>query len=111
MIVTLHIVSMTSELLQTRVQYGKDKVAVPYGPVSEGVRILLAAVSALAELMVSGFTFVIEALREPRWLNRYSDCLWAERLRSRSSGPDRVKNFQVSISSRPLLGSIQPPIQ
>jgi hypothetical protein len=30
---------------------------------------------------------------------------------SGSSGPGRVKNFHFSISSRPALGSIQPPIK
>jgi hypothetical protein len=42
---------------------------------------------------------------------RYSDCLQAGRPRSRSSSPGRVKNFLSSKSSRPVLGSTQPPIQ
>jgi hypothetical protein len=33
------------------------------------------------------------------------------RPRGRSSSPDRVKNFVFSTSSRPALGSTQPPIQ
>jgi hypothetical protein len=41
------------------------------------------------------------------------DCGWlrAEWPRGRSSRPDRVKNFLFSTSSRPVLGSTQPPIQ
>jgi hypothetical protein len=31
--------------------------------------------------------------------------------RSRSSSPDRVKNFLFAMSSRPALGPTQPPIQ
>jgi hypothetical protein len=42
--------------------------------------------------------------------NRYSDWLWAGRLRSWSLSPGRVKNFLFSMSSRPALGSTQPPI-
>jgi hypothetical protein len=33
------------------------------------------------------------------------------RLRGRDSSPGRVKNVHFSISSRPALGSTQPPIQ
>jgi hypothetical protein len=40
-----------------------------------------------------------------------SDWLRAGRLRGRGSSPGRVKNFHFSISSRPALGSAQPPIQ
>jgi hypothetical protein len=43
--------------------------------------------------------------------SRYSDWLRAGRLRGRSSSPGRVKNFLFSTSSRPALGSTQPPIQ
>jgi hypothetical protein len=50
-------------------------------------------------------------LKEPGWLSRYSDWLRAGRLRVRSSSPGRVKNFLFSTSSRPALGSTQPPIQ
>jgi hypothetical protein len=37
--------------------------------------------------------------------------LQAGRLRGRGSSPSRVKNFHFSMSSRPALGSTQPPIQ
>jgi hypothetical protein len=40
-----------------------------------------------------------------------TDWLRAGRLRDRGSSPGRVKNFHFSISSRPALGSTQPPIQ
>jgi hypothetical protein len=40
---------------------------------------------------------------------RYSDWLWAERPRDRSSSPGRVKNFLLSMSSKPALGPIQHP--
>jgi hypothetical protein len=33
------------------------------------------------------------------------------RLRGRGSSPGRVKNFHFSMSSRPALGSTQPPLQ
>jgi hypothetical protein len=39
------------------------------------------------------------------------DCLQAGRLRCRSSSPGRVKNFLFFKSSRPALGSTQPPIE
>jgi hypothetical protein len=42
--------------------------------------------------------------------SRYSDWLRAERPRGRSSSPGRVKNFLFS-TSKPALGSTQPPIQ
>jgi hypothetical protein len=42
---------------------------------------------------------------------RYSDWLRAGRPRGRSSSPRRVKNFLICASSRPALGSTQPPIQ
>jgi hypothetical protein len=45
---------------------------------------------------------------EPGYSSRYSDSL---RARFRSSSPGRVKNFLFSTSSRPALGSNQPPIQ
>jgi hypothetical protein len=41
----------------------------------------------------------------------YSDWLWAGRLRGWGSSPGRVKNYYFSMSSRPALGSTQPPIQ
>jgi hypothetical protein len=40
-----------------------------------------------------------------------SDWLRAGRLRGRSLSPDRVKNFLFYTSSRPALGSTQPPVQ
>jgi hypothetical protein len=40
-----------------------------------------------------------------------SDWLRAGRPRGRSLSPGRVKNFLFSTSSRPALGSTQPPIQ
>jgi hypothetical protein len=40
-----------------------------------------------------------------------SDWLRAGRPRGHSSSPGRVKNFLFSSSSRPTLGSTQPPIQ
>jgi hypothetical protein len=43
--------------------------------------------------------------------SRYSDSLRTGRLRGRGSSPGRVKNFHFSMSSRPPMGSIQPPIQ
>jgi hypothetical protein len=42
---------------------------------------------------------------------RYSNWLSAGRARRSSSSPGRVKNFLFSTSSRPALGSTQPPIQ
>jgi hypothetical protein len=40
-----------------------------------------------------------------------SDWLLAGRPRGRSSSPCVVKNFHVSLSSRPTLGSTQPPMK
>jgi hypothetical protein len=48
---------------------------------------------------------------EPGELSRYSDELLAGRPRFRSSSPGGVENFHSSMSSRPALGSTQPPIQ
>jgi hypothetical protein len=45
------------------------------------------------------------------WRRRYSEWLRTGRPRDRSSSPGRVKNFLFSKSSRPALGSTQPPIQ
>jgi hypothetical protein len=50
-------------------------------------------------------------ISEPGQRSRYSDWLRAGRLRGWSSSPGRVKNFLFSKSSRPALGSTQPPIQ
>jgi hypothetical protein len=41
----------------------------------------------------------------------YSDWVRAGRPRGRSLSPGRVKNFLFCTSSRPALGSIQPPIE
>jgi hypothetical protein len=43
--------------------------------------------------------------------SRDSDWLWAGRPRGRSLSPGGGKNFHSSMSSRPALGPIQPPIQ
>jgi hypothetical protein len=43
--------------------------------------------------------------------SRDSDWLRAGRPRGWSSSPGRVKNFLFSMSSKPVLGSTQPPIQ
>jgi hypothetical protein len=43
--------------------------------------------------------------------SRDSDWLRAGRPRGRSTSSGRVKNFLFSTSSRPALGSTQPPIQ
>jgi hypothetical protein len=43
--------------------------------------------------------------------SRYSDWLLAGRKKCRSSSPGRVKNFLLSMSSRPPMGPTQPPIQ
>jgi hypothetical protein len=49
--------------------------------------------------------------KEPGWRSRYSDWVRAWRLRGRSSSPGWVNNFLFSKSSRPALGSTEPPIQ
>jgi hypothetical protein len=46
-----------------------------------------------------------------RWRSRYNNLLWSGRPRGRSSSPDRVNNFQLSISSRPALGPTHFHIQ
>jgi hypothetical protein len=43
--------------------------------------------------------------------SRYSDWLRVGRPRGRTSSPGRIKKFLFSKSSRPALGSTQPPIQ
>jgi hypothetical protein len=50
----------------------------------------------------------IRLFQEPGWCSRSSNLLWP---RGRSSSPGRMKNFLFSTSSRPVLGSTQPPIQ
>jgi hypothetical protein len=49
--------------------------------------------------------------QEPGQLSRYIDWLQAGRPRGRSWNHGRVKNFLFSTSSRPALGSTEPPIQ
>jgi hypothetical protein len=44
-------------------------------------------------------------------LRRYGDWLRAGRLRGLVSSPGRVKNVLFSTSSRPTLGTTQPPIK
>jgi hypothetical protein len=44
-------------------------------------------------------------------LNYIMRMLRAERQRDQSSGPGRVKNFNLCISFRPAIGPTQPPIQ
>jgi hypothetical protein len=48
---------------------------------------------------------------EPGKRSQYSDCLRAGRPRGRISSSGRVKNFLFSLSSRPALGSAEPPIK
>jgi hypothetical protein len=43
--------------------------------------------------------------------SRDSDWLRAGRPRGRRSNPGRVKNFYFSMSSKPAVGSTQPPMQ
>jgi hypothetical protein len=50
-------------------------------------------------------------LEELGYSSGYSDWLWAGWLRGWSSSPSRVKKFLFSTSSRPALGSTQPPIR
>jgi hypothetical protein len=50
------------------------------------------------------------SLLEPRWPNRYSDCLRPRRQRAWSSSSSRAKNFHYSISFRPALEPNQPSI-
>jgi hypothetical protein len=52
-----------------------------------------------------------EISQEPGERSWYSDWLRAGRLSGRSSSSGWVKNFDFSKSSRPALGSTQPPIQ
>jgi hypothetical protein len=50
------------------------------------------------------YNYIVLSRDSPDWLR-------AGRLRGRGSSPGRVKNFHFSMSSRPALGSTQPPIQ
>jgi hypothetical protein len=47
----------------------------------------------------------------PGWLSPYSECIRAGEPRGWSSSSGGGKNFHFSMSSRPALGSTQPPIQ
>jgi hypothetical protein len=49
--------------------------------------------------------------REPGYRSRYSDWLRAGRQRGRSSSPGGISYILFSTSSRPALGSTQPPSQ
>jgi hypothetical protein len=59
------------------------------------------------------FTDVLSHINPRHYIKcrRDSDWLRAGRPRGRSSSPDRLKNFLFSMTSRPALGSTQPPIQ
>jgi hypothetical protein len=57
------------------------------------------------------FLCIISVSTDFTMRSRYSDWLRAGRPRGRSSSPGRVKNFHFSMSSRPALGSTQPPIE
>jgi hypothetical protein len=48
---------------------------------------------------------------EPGQHSRYSDWLWAGRPKGWSLSPGKIKNFLFLTSSRPAVGSTQPPIQ
>jgi hypothetical protein len=54
---------------------------------------------------------VVLAFEEQVYLSRYRDWLSAGGPKDRSSAPGMVKNFHFSVSSRPALGSTQPPVQ
>jgi hypothetical protein len=60
---------------------------------------------------VSLIRALCNAVHEPRQLSRYGDWLRAGRPRGRSSSPRTVMNCNFSMSSRPALGSSQPPIK
>jgi hypothetical protein len=48
---------------------------------------------------------------EALYPSRYSDWLRAARQKGLSSSPGNVKNFQFSVSHRPVLWPTEPPIQ
>jgi hypothetical protein len=54
------------------------------------------------------FIYTVPFYQEAR-RSRYSDWLRAGKPMGRSSSPGRLKNFLFSTSSRPALGSTQPP--
>jgi hypothetical protein len=58
----------------------------------------------------SSHSRICEQLTHPN-CSQYSNWLWAGRPRGWSSSPGRVKNSLFSMSSRPALGTTQPPIQ
>jgi hypothetical protein len=55
--------------------------------------------------------FVAKCISGTAERSLYSDWVRAGRPKGRRSSPGRVKNFLFSTSSRPALGSTQPPIQ
>jgi hypothetical protein len=58
------------------------------------------------------FTAIYEPIVYKMWEPQHLTTLWASpACCSRGSSPGRVKNFLFSKSSRPALGSTQPPIQ
>jgi hypothetical protein len=56
------------------------------------------------------YVYLPDINKEPGQRSRYGDWLRAGRQRARCSRPGRVKNFLLFMSSRPALGSTQPPI-
>jgi hypothetical protein len=75
--------------------------------------IYIVTILATSKLTNSFPSVMLTAIREAHkpQRSRDSDWLWAGRPRGRNSSPGRVKNFLFSKSSRPALGSTQPPIQ
>jgi hypothetical protein len=55
--------------------------------------------------------FRVSFVLKPGQRSWYSDWLRAGRLRVRNSSSDRAKNFHLSMSSIPVTGPTQPPIQ
>jgi hypothetical protein len=60
---------------------------------------------------LAALTTVPTGWEEPGLRSPYSDWIRARRPRGRSSSPGGVKNFLFFTSSRPALGSTQPPIR
>jgi hypothetical protein len=60
---------------------------------------------------VLAFGIRISRKDEPQYRSRHSDWLRTGRPKGRSLSANRVKNFHFCISSRPRMGSAQPPIQ
>jgi hypothetical protein len=55
--------------------------------------------------------YACQAVKKQRKRSRYSDWLRAGWPRGRSSSPGSVKNFHLSMLSRPFLGLTEPPLQ